>query len=99
MTLRADELAKELAGDDQPGEEYLAKTGRLAAARHQTEEMIRHECGPVEADNEDDGDEAREPDSAPARPLVIGRDHPSWAEVDAEPRERLGGPQYGDGAS
>ena len=34
-----DELATELAGDDQPGEGYLAKAGRLTAARSQAEEI------------------------------------------------------------
>ena len=35
-----DELATELAGDDQPGEGYLEKAGRLTAARSQAEEII-----------------------------------------------------------
>jgi hypothetical protein len=35
-----DELAAELAGDDQPGEGYLVKAGRLTAARSQAEEII-----------------------------------------------------------
>jgi hypothetical protein len=35
---RVDELTDEIAGDDTPGEEYLAKAGRLTAARHQAEE-------------------------------------------------------------
>ena len=35
-----DELTAELAGDDQPGEGYLAKAGRLTAARSQAEEII-----------------------------------------------------------
>jgi hypothetical protein len=29
--------ADDLVGDDQPGEGYLAKAGRLTAARHQAE--------------------------------------------------------------
>ena len=40
------ELAELLAGDDPPGEGYLAKAGRLTAARHQAEEIISHEYGP-----------------------------------------------------
>ena len=47
LTLRADELAEELAGDHQPGEGYPAKAGRLTAARHQAEEIISHEYGPL----------------------------------------------------
>ena len=35
-----DELATELAGDGQPGEDYLARAGRLTAARSQAEEII-----------------------------------------------------------
>lgn len=36
---RVDELTDEIAGDDTPREEYLAKAGRLTAARHQAEEI------------------------------------------------------------
>src|ERR1035437_3982299 len=35
LHLSATELAELLAGDDPPGEGYLAKVGRLIAARHQ----------------------------------------------------------------
>ena len=87
----------ELADDDRPGEGYLAKAGRLTAARHQAEEIIRHEYGPLTSDEEDNGDEDDEPASAGERPAVIRRDHPSWAEVDAEQRERLGDPPGEDG--
>jgi hypothetical protein len=37
---RIDSLALELAGDDQPGEGYLGKAGRLGQARHQAEEIV-----------------------------------------------------------
>ena len=37
---RIDSLALKLAGDDQPGEGYLGKAGRLGQARHQAEEII-----------------------------------------------------------
>ncbi len=86
LTLQEGELAGELAGDDQPGEGYLARAGRLIAARHQAEELIRYQYGSLPPGDEDDGDE----DPAPERPLVIGWDHPSWAEVDTGQRERLG---------
>ena len=33
---RIEELTLELAGDDQPGEEYLAKAGRLTTSDHGT---------------------------------------------------------------
>ena len=31
------------------------------------------------------------------RPVVVDRGHPSWAEVDAEQRERLGDPLSEEG--
>jgi hypothetical protein len=37
---RIDILALQLAGDDQPGEGYLGKAGRLGQARHQAEEIV-----------------------------------------------------------
>src|ERR1022692_4284170 len=37
---RIDSLALDLAGDDQPGEGYLGKAGRLGQARRQAEEVI-----------------------------------------------------------
>ncbi len=37
---RIDVLALSLAGDDQPGEGYLAKAGRLGQARYQAEEIV-----------------------------------------------------------
>jgi hypothetical protein len=37
---RIDSLSMELAGDDQPGEGYLGKAGRLGQARHQAEEIV-----------------------------------------------------------
>jgi hypothetical protein len=92
--------AGDLAGDDRPGEGYLAKAGRLTAVRYQAEEIIRHEYGPLisdDEDDEDDGGEGDEPASAGVRAVVIGRDHPAWAEVDAEQRERIGDPPGEDG--
>ena len=89
LSLRAGELAEELAGDDQPGEGYLAKAGRLTAARYQAEEIIRHECDPLTPEDEYESDE---PESDGERPVVVERDHRSWAEVDAEQQERIHGP-------
>lgn len=87
LTLRAGELAEDLAGDDQPAEGYLAKAGRLTAARLQAEEIINHEYGSLTPPDEDD-----EPTPDGERPVVVDRDHPSWAEVDAEQQERIHGP-------
>ncbi len=94
---RVDELTDELVGDDKPGEGYLAKAGRLTAARYQAEEIIRHEYYPSTPENEDDGAEDGESIPGEERPIVVGRDHPSGAEVDAEQRERIGDPPSEDG--
>jgi len=37
---RIDELAYQFAGDDQPGEGYLGKVGRLGEARHRAEQIV-----------------------------------------------------------
>jgi hypothetical protein len=37
---RIDQLALQVAGDDQPGEGYLGKAGRLGQARRQAEEIV-----------------------------------------------------------
>ena len=86
-------LAEELVGDDQPGEGYLAKAGRLTAARLQAEEIINHENGPLTPPREDDEDEDDDGELIPdvERPVVVDRDHPSWAEVNAEQQERIHG--------
>jgi len=92
LTLRAGELTEELAGDDQPGEGYLAKVGRLTAARHQAEEIIGHEYGPLTSEDEEYSGEDHEPTVDGEPPMVVDRDHPSWAEVNAEQEERINGP-------
>ena len=89
---QAGELADDLAGDDRPGEGYPAKTGRLTAARHQAEGIIRHEYGPLTSDHDDDCDDQGEPSRFGERPVVVDRNHPSWADVDAEQQERIDGP-------
>jgi hypothetical protein len=89
---QAGELAGDLAGDDRPGEGYLAKAGRLTAARHQAEEIIRHEHGPLPSDRHGDWDDEDDDVSRfGGRPIVVDRNHPSWAEVDAEQQERIDG--------
>jgi hypothetical protein len=84
--------AGELAGDDRPGEGYLAKAGRLTAARLQAGEIIRHEYGPLTSDRHGDCDDEDEESRFRERPVVVDRNHPSWAEVDAEQQERIDGP-------
>jgi hypothetical protein len=97
LHLSAAELAELLAGDDPLGEDYLAKARRLTAARCQAQEIISHECGPPVPGGEDADDEYDEPILDIRRPLVMDRNHPSWPEVDAEQRERIGDPPGEDG--
>jgi hypothetical protein len=75
---RIDEHADHLAGDDPHGEGYLAKVARLTAARDHSKERVLSEYLLLPPDED--------------RPAVVDRCHPSWAEVDAEQRERLGDP-------
>jgi hypothetical protein len=84
-----DELATQLAGDDQPGESYLAKAGRLTAARSQAEEIILPQqvlLAPEPQTSEDPQDNHL-PAPGGERPLVVDRSHPLWAEVNAEQQE------------
>ena len=80
---RIDELAGHLAGDDPPGEGYLAKVARLTAARDRAKGQVLAEYLLVPPDED--------------RPVIVDRSHPSWAEVDAEQRERLGDPLSEEG--
>jgi hypothetical protein len=83
---RIDELAGHLAGDDPPGEGYLAKVARLSAVRDHAQERVLGEYLLLPPPDED-------------RPVVVDRGHPSWAEVDAEQREWLGDPPGEEGRS
>jgi hypothetical protein len=73
---RIDEHADDLAGDDPPGEGYLAKVARLTAARDRAQQRVLSEYLLIPPDED--------------RSAVVDRSHPSWAEVDAGQRERLG---------
>jgi hypothetical protein len=83
---RIDEVADYLAGDDQHGEGYLAKVARLTAARDHAQERVLGEYLLLPPPTLDED-----------RPVVVDRSHPSWAEVDAEQRERIGDPPDEDG--
>jgi hypothetical protein len=86
-----DELTAELAGDGEPGEGYLARAGRLSAARSQAEEIILpQQVLPVpEPGASQDPEENGPPPVSTQRPVVIGRGHPMWAQINAEQEERL----------
>jgi hypothetical protein len=73
---RIDEHIDDMAGDDPRGEGYLAKVVRLTAARDRAQERVLGEYLLLPPDED--------------RPAVVDRGYPSWAQVDAEQRERLG---------
>ena len=85
-----EELTLELAGDDQPGEEYLAKAGRLTAARSRAEEIVlpQRVLPAPEPQTSEDPEDGSQPPPSLALPQVVDRSHPAWAEVNAEQTER-----------
>ena len=88
-----DDLTDELVGEIRQSDSYLAHVGRLFAARAIAEELILPQRvlpdPELAADNQHDV-----PPESGERPMVVERDHPSWAEVNAEQQERIG---YTDG--
>ncbi len=64
---RIDQLARQIAGDDQPGEGYLGKAGRLGQARQQAEEIVLTETVLLQpepgAEEAESSKEDREPTS------------------------------------
>ena len=85
-----EELTLELAGDDQPGEQYLAKAGRLTAARSRAEEIVlpQRVLPAPEPQTGEDPEDGSQPPPSLALPQVVDRSHPAWAEVNAEQTER-----------
>lgn len=62
MMRRVQELQDQLAGPDCPGETYLAKVGRLNAAKNQAEELVMAEFLPPPP-TQDDQEPAEEGDT------------------------------------
>ncbi|HEX5302582.1 MAG TPA: hypothetical protein VFW50_36875 [Streptosporangiaceae bacterium] len=90
-----DDLTDGLAGETGQGDSYLARVGQLVAARAIAEELIlpqRVLPQPELAAGDDQED--IEPERG-ERSIVVGRNHPSWAEVNAEQRERAHDPEHG----
>ena len=89
---QVEELADQIAGEGRPGEGYLERAGRLAAARSQAEEIVLPQVILLEPEPGPDADQAEgtAPQGDSARPAAISPGHPLWAEVDAEQRERTG---------
>jgi hypothetical protein len=85
------DLSIELAGDDQPGEGYLEKVGRLNMSRLQAEEIVLKERVLLEpepgADPDSSGPDEQDGLASQERPLIVDRSHPLWEQVNAEQEE------------
>ena len=71
--IRIDHLAGTLAGDDQPGEGYLGKAGRLGEARHRAEQIVLTEeiLLPPEPGADPDEEEGDRPEPGPPWGLAV----------------------------
>jgi hypothetical protein len=95
---QTDDLTDELVGEIRQSYSYLAHVGRLFAARAIAEELILPQRVLPEAELAADDDQDDQEDVKPEcgeRPIVVDRNHPSWAEVNAEQQERANGPESG----
>jgi hypothetical protein len=92
MARQIEDLTDELVGEVQHGEGYLAQVGRLFAARILAEELILAQqlMPDPEPASDDQGADDGMPLTGGERPVVVERDHPLWAEIDAEQQERIG---------
>jgi hypothetical protein len=85
--MRIDSLADTLAGDDQPGEGYLAKVGRLGEARHRAEQIVLTEdilLAPEPGADPDD-EKGDRPDPGPPWGLAVlyEADQQDWEQQDS----------------
>jgi hypothetical protein len=86
-----EDLSLQLAGDDPPGEDYLAKLGRLNMARLRAEETVLRErvLLPPETEAQDQEAEDQKPSAEQWIPLVEDPQHPYWQAASKEtPEER-----------
>ena len=93
-----DDLTDELVGEINQSDSYLAHVGRLFAARAIAEELILPQRVLPDAELAADDDQDDQEDVKPERgerPMVVDRNHPSWAEVNAEQQERANDPGSG----
>jgi hypothetical protein len=95
VTRQIDDLTDELVGEIRQSDSYLDYAGRLFAARAIAEELILPQRVLPDPELAADDDQDYVPSESGERPTVVDRDHPSWAEVDAEQRERIHGPATG----
>ncbi len=93
-----DDLTDDLIGEIKQNDSYLAHVGRLFAARAIAEELVlpqRVLPDPELAGDDDQDDQEGAKLRVEERPMIVDRNHPSWAEVNAEQRERASRPESG----
>ena len=93
---QVDQVAADLAGDDPPGEDYLAKVGRIRMARATAESQVLRELvllpaepGDPEYDPSEEQDQltADGPSTTEAGwlPVVMTSEHPNYHDQDDDP--------------
>ena len=84
---RINALATELAGNDQPGEEYLDKVGRLGEARHRAEQIVLTEdillAPEPGADPDEEEADLRDPGPAQGLAVLYEDDLQDWPNQEA----------------
>lgn len=86
-----EELTREIAGPDVPGEGYLDKLGRLNNARMAAQEVVLPQLILIDPDQTDLPENAAElatPASDPWVPMVEDPDHPYWQQVAEEEEDQ-----------
>ncbi len=84
---RVQELQDQLASPDQPGEQYLAKVGRLNMAGKQAEEMALAELVWLPGTTEGMGSEAEDSDPPSETDQFLWAIHRAANETSEEPSE------------
>jgi len=90
VSTRIADLTLDLAGEDPPGETFIAKLGRLNNAKQRAREIVLPELVLVEPETPTTEDEP-EPEQAAAEWIPLREDlsHPWWRQAMAEEDTRL----------
>jgi hypothetical protein len=83
------DLSLDLAGEDPPGEDYLAKLGRLNMARLRAEETVLQDRVLLPPESTEPEEQQTTPASSDWIPLVEDRRHPYWRQAaNEDPSDR-----------
>jgi hypothetical protein len=90
-----DDLTDDLVTEIQQSDSYLAHVGRLCAAHAIAEELVLPQRVLPDPELAADNDQEDARPEYGERPMAVARNHPSWAEVNAEQQERMYDPEPG----